>query len=102
MAVTAPEPGEPEDLEQAAAVFTGLRSRLFLEERDQPGQGVTVGDGVGELGGDGRDRDHEGEVEQKFERARDAVRLVGGTSAHPDSDPALGAGGWQGLAPVAL
>jgi hypothetical protein len=60
---------------------------------------MAVGDAVRELGGGGRDGDHEDEVEQQFELARRAVRLVDRARAHPDADPDPGAHRRQGLAP---
>jgi hypothetical protein len=62
-----------------------------LEERHQPGHGVAVGDVVGQLRGDGRDRDHEGQIEQQFQLARGAVRFVDRTRPHPDPEPVPGA-----------
>jgi hypothetical protein len=70
-----------------------------LQEWDEPGRAVAIGDVVCELGGDGCDRDHEGEVEQQLELACGAVGLVDRTCGHPDPDP--GTCWRQVLAPVA-
>ncbi|GAA1693955.1 hypothetical protein GCM10009733_107230 [Nonomuraea maheshkhaliensis] len=43
-----------------------------------PGQAMTFSDGVRELRRDGRDRDHEGEIEEELVLARRAMRLVDG------------------------
>ncbi|GAA3687737.1 hypothetical protein GCM10022267_88120 [Lentzea roselyniae] len=52
-----------------------------------------------ELGGGGRDGDHEDEVEQQLELARRAVRFVDRARAHPDADPDPGAHRQHGFAP---
>ncbi len=60
-----------------------------LQERQDPVERVRLGDPVRELGRHGRDRDHEGQVEQQFELAGDAVRLVDRARGHPHPDPGV-------------
>jgi hypothetical protein len=61
------------------------------EEHLQEGHDRVVGvpflDAVRELRDPRRDRDHEGQVEEQFERARHPVRLVDRPGPHPHPEP---------------
>jgi hypothetical protein len=47
---------------------------------------VAIREGVREAAGEGRDRDHEREVEQQLELTHDPMRLVGRPGGHPVAD----------------
>jgi hypothetical protein len=63
-------------------VMHGPRSGRLLD----PGATSHAPDRRWEVVREGRDRDHEREVEEQLELARRAVRLVGRAREHPDAD----------------
>ena len=69
--------GEPGEIDPGPADGEARKA-----EADQGRRVVALRQRMGELGGREPEGDHEGQVEQQFERRRDAVRLVWIASAH--------------------